>query len=88
MTIFRIFNNTYVNPSNVGRMTFEVLFTDESRISVTTLFDLQGQIIDSIETVVTLSTVSDNQAAVKKDNFFHEEIIASIKEGRDARKPD
>ena len=86
MTIVRVFGHTYVNPANVGKVTFEVSFPETVRKNVTTLFDLHGGIICSLETTVVIPSITGDQGPIKKDNFLHEETIAAIREGRDARQ--
>lgn len=84
MTIVRVFGQTYINPANVGKVTFEMSMPGEVRKNVTTLFDLHSGIICSLETTVVIPSYSGDQDPIKKDNFLHEKIIAAIRDGRDA----
>lgn len=88
MTIVRVFGNTHLNTACVGKITVDHKFPEPSRITTTTVFDVTGQhaLLTAQTTVQTGAQSSSELCAVERDNFVHAEIIASIKEGRDARE--
>lgn len=88
MTIIRVAGNTYLNPACVGKVEMTQTFTGEGdgqrRQTTTEVFDVSGQNVLLTYASDVLVRSSD-PFAVKRDNFFHEEIIKCLKDGCDAR---
>ena len=85
MALVRVSGNVHLNTACVGKTDHNRVFTDTSRTSTTTVFDVTGQ-HKLFEYVSTVNTERDNpdKDAVKRDNHAHEEIVAAIREVRDA----
>lgn len=86
MSLVRVFGNTYLNPSCVGKVELVPSFVDgQSRTNTTTVYDVTGQyvLLQAVTTVLTPAPHSDLDA-VNRDNHAHNEIIKALSEGRDA----
>lgn len=88
MPIVKVFANSHVNPAHVGTVTVDVVMDDavRTRTTRTRIFDATGQNLMLIceTTVSTDSSVRGVMRAVKIDNEVHAEILAALREGRDA----
>lgn len=87
MPLIRVFGNTYVDTSWIGKVEHEATFPKGKRVSVTTIFNHTGK--DELAKFTTeISTEMDNpdKNALKRDNFLHEEVIRAIRLGVDARQ--
>lgn len=89
MPIVRVFGNTHINTDAVSKVTLEVNFDGDIRINTTTIFDRYGgdserrSVLEKFETKVD-TNLSTSQSDVARDNHTHAEILAALKEGRDA----
>lgn len=89
MTMVRVFDNTYLNPSCVGKVEYKMTFGDDKRTSTTTVYDMTGQhalLTAKTEVPTSISARERDPNAVSRDNHVHQEIVAALREGRDARQ--
>jgi len=87
MTLVKVFNNVFLNPSCVGKIEFDVTRTDNTRISTTTVYDVTGQhTLLTARTDISISIFPNDLDTVLRDDFVHREIVAALREGRDARQ--
>lgn len=86
MSLVKIFGNTYLNPSCVGKVELIPSFVDgKSRTNTTTVYDVTGQYVLFQLVTTVLTPAPDNDVnAVNRDNHAHSEIIKAISDGRDA----
>lgn len=89
MSLVRVFDNVYLNPSAVGKVEFKVAYSENRRTSITTVYDVTGQhtlLTAKTEVSTSLSAYDSDPDAVRRDNHVHHEIVAALNEGRDARQ--
>lgn len=88
MALVRVCRDAYVNTDAVGAVEVDQEFDEEAKTRSTTtrVLDLTGQNV-LMEILTTVSTVipNSNENEVKRDNFIHEEVLAALRESRDAR---
>lgn len=87
MAIVRVFGNTYLNPEQVGKLTQTISAEDSTRTYITEVFDLTGvNLLLRAKTEVSTEPSTTDPHQVKRDNFFHEQIVAAINSRADAKK--
>lgn len=87
MTLLRVFNNVYLNPSCVGKIEFEMDFGDGKQTFTTTVYDVTGQnSLLMAQTEIPSSAPASDPNAVRRSNFIHQEIVEALREGRDAKQ--
>lgn len=87
MGLIRVWGNTYLNTDCVGKVEVDVKFLEQCRTTTTTVYNTTGQyvLLNAVSAVATDASASD-PCIFERDNFFHDEIIKSIQEKRDAAK--
>lgn len=85
MALIRVFGNTYLNPTIVGKVTLDVSFPTGKRIKTTKIYDLSGQVeLAVFETTISVESDNPDKHAAARDNFYHGEVIRAIHSGCDA----
>lgn len=88
MNLVRVFGNVFLNPSCVGKIEFKVSFESGARTSTTTAYDVTGQhTLLTAQTVVSTSpsACERDPDGIRRDNHVHQEILAALREERDAK---
>lgn len=88
MALVKLCIGGYVRTEAVGAVQVDVDFDHaaETRTKTTRVMDSTGQNeLLTIQTIVSTVTPNSDPNAVKRDNYIHDEIIAALREERDAR---
>ena len=87
MGLIKVRDGGYVRVESVGAVNVDRVLDENAKIrtTTTTIKDLTGQnVLSSIETEVSTVIPNSYKYAVMRDNFIHDEVIAAIREKRDA----
>lgn len=88
MALVKLCVGGYVNTDAVGAVEVDVQFDEESstRTKTTRVMDRTGlNVLMEVQTTVSSVTPNHDRNAVIRDNFIHDEVIAAIRECRDAK---
>lgn len=89
MELIKVCDGRYVRVESVGAVDVVRVLDENAKIrtTTTTIMDLTGQnVLSFIETEVSTVIPNSYKYAVMRDNFIHDEVIAAIREERDARE--
>lgn len=84
-----VFGSTYLNPDAVGKFETDVAFADQTRTTVTRVFDLTGQhvLMEASTTVATGPDLTETGLqAVRRDNEVHVQIRTALCNRQDAAR--
>jgi len=88
MALVKLCVGGYVNTDAVGAVEVDVDMDEatQTRVTTTRVLDGTGQnVLLEIQTSVSSVIPNPSPNAVMRDNFIHDEVIAAIRDRRDAR---
>ena len=90
MKLVRVCGGAYLNAECVGRLEQSSRLADNGRgcLRKTIVFDFAGAVLLEYESEAWLPCFrkhAEDQHAMERENFRHDEIVLAIREGRDAR---